>query len=200
MQTVTLGISGASGMPIAFALLEQLLEHNCKVRLVVTTAGMVTIKQETEIALSANPEHAREILHDKLKLKNGYLNNLEVYTNLDWYAPMASGSSVSDAMVVCPCSMATLGKIAHGIGDDLLTRAADVTLKERKNLILVVRESPLSAIHLLNMHKLACLGVAIIPPVLQFYTHPNTIEDMINFTVARILDQIGIETNLVTRW
>lgn len=200
MQTVTLGISGASGMPIAFALLEQLLEHNCKVRLVITTAGIITIKQETGIALSANPKHTREILRDKLKLKNGYLSNLEVYTNLDWYAPIASGSSVSDAMVICPCSMATLGKIAAGIGDDLLIRAADVTLKERKNLILVIRESPLSAIHLLNMHKLASLGVAIIPPMLEFYTNPKTIADLINFNVARVLDQIGIETNLAPRW
>lgn len=197
-KTVTLGITGASGIPIAFTLLQQLLKANCKVYLVITTAGMITIKQETAVSLSANPELSKNTLYQHLNLDN--IDNLSVYTNNDWYSPMASGSSVSDVMVVCPCSMATLGKIAHGIGDDLLSRAADVVLKERKNLILVPRETPLSAVHLQNMQHLAVLGVSILPPVPAFYTHPQTIQDIIDFIVGRILDQIGVPNILVERW
>ncbi len=197
-KTVTLGITGASGIPIAFTLMQQLLKTKCRVYLVITTAGMITIKQETGVSLSAKPESCKATLSQHLDLEN--IDNLSVYTNNDWYSPMASGSSVSDAMVVCPCSMATLGKIAHGIGDDLLSRAADVVLKERKNLILVPRETPLSAVHLQNMQQLAVLGVSILPPVPAFYTHPQTIQDIIDFIVGRILDQIGVPNSLVERW
>ena len=197
-KTVTLGITGASGIPIAFNLLQQLLKAKCRVYLVITTAGMITVKQETGVSLSANPESCKATLAQYLDLEN--IDSLSVYTNNDWYSPMASGSSVSDAMVVCPCSMATLGKIAHGIGDDLLSRAADVVLKERKNLILVPRETPLSAVHLQNMQQLAVLGVSILPPVPAFYTHPQTIQDIIDFIVGRILDQIGVSNSLVERW
>lgn len=196
-KKVTLGITGASGIPIAFSLLEQLLA-SCVVHLVITTAGMITIKQETNISLSANPESCKLILTDHLKLKN--VDNLFIYTNNDWFSPIASGSSVNDAMVICPCSMATLGKIANGIGDDLLSRAADVTMKERKNLVLVPRETPLSAIHLSNMQILAQLGVSILPPVPAFYTHPKSIQDIIDFVVGRILDQIGVPNQMMERW
>lgn len=195
---VTLGITGASGVPIAFTLLQELLKADCTVHLIVTSAGMITVKQETQIPLSANPNTCKEILITELKLVNS--NNLYIYTNNDWFSPVASGSSVDSAMVICPCSMATLGKVANGIGDDLLTRAADVIMKERKNLILVPRETPLSAIHLANMQCLAQLGVCILPPVPAFYNHPQSIEDIINFIVGRILDQIGISNQLMSRW
>ena len=202
IKNITLGITGASGIPIAFALLKELMHRqlgaSLRVNLIITQAGIITIKQETEIALSNNPNQTKEILINKLNLSNA--DNLFVYTNNDWYSPVASGSSVSDAMVICPCSMATLSKIASGIGDDLLCRAADVVLKERKNLVLVPRETPLNAIHLANMLKLAQLGVAIIPPVPAFYTHPKTVDDVINFIVSRILDQLGIINTLAPRW
>ena len=197
-KQVTLGITGATGIPIAFALLKQLLLHECVVHLVISTAGIITAKQETDITLSGNPNKTKSVLCQELNLVNE--KSLFVYTNNDWFAPIASGSSVSDVMIICPCSMASLGKIAGGIGDDLLIRAADVVMKERKNLILVPRETPLSSIHLENMLKLSKIGVSILPPVPAFYNHPKTIDDMIDFYVARILDQAGIKNNLTSRW
>ncbi len=198
IKSITLGITGASGIPIAFTLLKHLVESNCQVQVVITTAGIVTVKQETALSLSNNPELCKQTLAKYLGLVS--IENLSIYTNNDWYSPVASGSSVSDAMVVCPCSMATLGKIANGIGDDLLSRAADVIMKERKNLVLVPRETPLSAVHLDNMQRLAKLGVCILPPVPAFYTHPQNVQDIIDFVVGRILDQIGIPNVLLTRW
>ncbi|MDQ5922280.1 MAG: flavin prenyltransferase [Pseudomonadota bacterium] len=198
IRKITLGITGASGIPIAFTLLKQLLAAQCSVHLIITKAGIVTIKQETKVSLSANPLSCRNILVEHLSLINA--DSLSVYTNDDWFSPVASGSSVDEAMVICPCSMATLGKIANGIGDDLLSRAADVILKERKNLIIVPRETPLSVIHLANMQTLAQLGVCILPPTPAFYTHPASVEDMINFIVGRILDQLSIDNQVVKRW
>lgn len=195
---ITLGITGATGIPIAFTLLKHLLDLDCHVHLIVTNAGVITVKQEMGISLSNNPNTTRQVLVDELKLNNA--QNLYAYTNTDWYAPVASGSSVSDAMVICPCSMTTLAKVANGVSDDLLSRAADVGIKERKNLILVPRETPLSAIHLTNMQKLATLGACILPPMPAFYTHPSTIQDLIDFIVGRILDQLNLSNGLVKRW
>lgn len=198
-KNITLGITGASGIPIAFKLLQQLLVNECNVHLVITNAAIVTIKQETGLSLSANPNIVKRNLIEHLCLFN-VEDNLYVYTNTDWYAPMASGSGVSDAMVICPCSMATLGKVAHSIGDDLLVRATDVILKERKNLILVPRETPVSALHLENMYKLASLNVCILLPVMEFYNLPKTIDDIIDSIVGRILDQLEISNSLIKRW
>ncbi|RTL12183.1 MAG: UbiX family flavin prenyltransferase [Neisseriaceae bacterium] len=195
---VTLAITGASGMPYAMKLLSELLFQGCHVNLVISKAGILTLKQELDLMLSANIEQSRLKLIDKLNLVNS--DNLKLYATADWFAPMASGSSVDDAMVVCPCSMASLAKIANGIGDDLITRSADVILKERKNLIIVPRETPFSAIHLENMLKLSRLGVAIVAPIPAFYNHPQTLEDVINFIVSRILDQLGINNSLTKRW
>ncbi len=195
---VTLAITGASGMPYAMKLLSELLLGGCLVNLVVSKAGVLTIKQELDLALSANIEQSRLKLIETLNLTNS--GNLKLYAIADWFAPMASGSSVDDAMVVCPCSMATLGKIASGIGDDLISRSADVILKERKNLIIVPRETPFSTIHLENMLRLSRLGVAIVAPIPAFYNHPKTLDDVINFIVSRILDQLGINNSLTKRW
>ena len=202
-MNITLGITGASGIPIAFSLLQALLSNDYKdkikrINLIISQAGIVTVKQETGIALSANPNSIKEILINELLLARA--DTLHVFSNNDWYSPVASGSSVSDVMVICPCSMASLGKIASSIGDDLIVRGADVVLKERKNLILVPRETPLNAIHLKNMYNLAKLGVSIIPPLPAFYTHPKSIDDIINFIVSRILDQIGLDNKLSPRW
>lgn len=196
--TVTLCITGATGIPIAFSLLQQLLKNGCIVHLVVSKAGMITAKQETGISLSATPSKTKDSLVVNLKLENS--ENLYVYGNEDWYAPIASGSSVNDVTIVCPCSMATLGKIASGVSDDLLVRACDVAIKERKNLILLPREMPFSPIHLENMHKLALIGVSIMAPTPAFYTHPQTIQDVVDFFVSRILDQAGISNQLIKRW
>jgi 4-hydroxy-3-polyprenylbenzoate decarboxylase len=197
-KQIILGVTGASGIPLATTLLEQLLASGCKVHLVFTTAGLITFKEEMEFSLSATPALCKQILIEKLQLTNG--DNLHIYTNNDWFSPIASGSSVPDAMVICPCSMATLGKVANGIGDDLLSRAADVILKERKNLVIVPRETPFSAIHLDNMLTLSRLGVSILPPVVAFYTHPKSVDDIILFIVSRILDQLQVNNKLVKRW
>ena len=145
-KKITLAISGASGMPYATKLLTELLKLNCQVNLVISKAGIITFHQELAISLSANPKLTWQKLVDNLSLSNTEL--LQVYGIDDWYAPMASGSSVDDAMVICPCSMATLAKITQGIGDDLIARSADVILKELRNLVLVPREMPFSVIHL----------------------------------------------------
>ncbi|MBX9597920.1 MAG: UbiX family flavin prenyltransferase [Burkholderiales bacterium] len=195
---VTLAITGASGMPYTLKLLSELLARECLVNLVISKAGILTLRQELDIVLSANIEQSRLKLIETLNLVNP--DNFKLYAIADWFAPMASGSSVDDAMVVCPCSMATLGKIASGIGDDLIARSADVILKERKNLIIVPRESPFSTIHLENMLKLSRLGVAIVAPIPAFYNHPKTLDDVINFIVSRILDQLGINNSLTKRW
>ncbi len=195
---ITLGITGASGIPLAFKLLQELIHKQIEVSLVISQAGLITIKQEVGLSLSSNPNVVHEVLCKYLNLI--HVDKLQIYGINDWFAPIASGSSVSDAMVICPCSMATLGKLSSGIGDDLLLRAADVILKERKNLILVPRETPLSAIHLENMHKLAILGVCILPPVPAFYTHPTSVDDIIDFIVSRILDQLGVDNTLSKRW
>jgi 4-hydroxy-3-polyprenylbenzoate decarboxylase len=197
-QTITFAITGASGMPYAICLLRELLACGIQVKLLISKAGLLTIHQELNVAVSGSPA----VMRTKLIAEFGLANpeKLQVYALNDWFAPMASGSSVDDAMVVCPCSMATLAKIANGLGDDLITRSADVILKERRNLLVVPREMPLSAIHLENMLKLARLGAAIIPPIPAFYTHPQSLEDIINFIVSRILDQLGIANTLAKRW
>ncbi len=197
-KKITLAITGASGMPYALKLLSELLGCGYIVNLVISKAGIITIHQELGVALASNPAQLKAKLVESFALPAQ--DNLNVYGIEDWFAPIASGSSVDDVMVICPCTMATLGKIANGIGDDLIARSADVILKERRDLILVPRETPFSAIHLENMLKLAKLGVAIIPPVPAFYTHPKTIDDMVDFVVGRILDQLRVPNSLVNRW
>ena len=198
-KAITLAITGASGMPYAVFLLKELLMRNYLVNLIFSKAGIITFHHELSVSLSSSPRLIKKTLLAHLQLEV-HFNNLEVYGNHDWYAPIASGSSVNEAMVICPCSMATLAKVANGIADDLIIRAADVIIKERKNLIIVPRETPLSAIHLENMLKLAKLGVAIIPPMPSFYNEPLTISDIVNFGVSKILDQLNISNNLTKRW
>jgi len=125
---------------------------------------------------------------------------LAVYDKEDWMAPVASGSSPVDAMVVCPCSMGTLSAIAHGSSNNLIERAADVILKEKRQLILLTREMPFSSIHLENMLKLSNMGVTIMPASPGFYFHAESIDDLVNFVVARLLDHLAIEHNLCKRW
>lgn len=198
MKKITFAITGASGMPYARSLLQQLLAIDCSVNLLISKAAIITLHQELELSLSAQPDKAKEILVNAWQLVN--VGNLKLYTNSDWYAPMASGSSVDEAMVVCPCSMTSLAKIATGLGDDLIHRAADVIIKEQKKLILLPREMPFSALHLEHMLKLARLGVCIMPPIPGFYHQPTTITDLVNFVVARVMDQLTLTNTLIERW
>jgi len=195
--TVTLAFTGASGAPYGLRLLECLLKAKCKVNLVISKAGQMVLSMESELNIPARANDAQEFLALHFNSDN---NLLTVYGRDDWMAPMASGTGCSDAMVICPCTAGTLSAIAQGASDNLIERAADVVIKEQRKLILVVRETPLSAIHLENMLKLARLGVVIMPANPGFYQNPESVNDLVDFMVARILDQLKVEHELLPKW
>ncbi|MDX8380260.1 MAG: flavin prenyltransferase UbiX [Gallionella sp.] len=197
MKTITLAFTGASGMPYGMRLLEQLLQSGQRIQLVYSQAAQIVAKQEMGLALANRPKDAERELSRHFGEFSG---ELHVFGREDWYAPMASGSNPGDAMVICPCTMGTLAKIAVGLSDDLISRAADVMLKERRTLILTPREMPYSVIHLENMLKLAQAGAVIMPPNPGFYYQPSCVQDLIDFVVARILDHLDIENPLAQRW
>lgn len=197
LKTVTLALSGASGMAYGLRLLECLLHADLQVNLLVSQAAHIVAKQELGVSLPARASDLEKQLSGSMSTAEG---QLRVYGRDDWNAPVASGSNAADAMVVCPCSMGTLAAIAHGISDNLIERAADVMLKENRKLILVPRETPFSVIHLENMLTLARMGAVILPANPGFYQLPQSIEDVIDFIVARILDQLGVTHELMARW
>lgn len=197
MKTITLAFTGASGMPYGMRLLACLLQSGRRVNLVYSQAAQIVASQEMDLVLPARPQDAARTLAGHL---GEYSGEFRLYGIQDWNAPMASGSNPGDAMVICPCTMGTLGKIAGGIGDDLITRAADVMLKERRTLILAPREMPFSAIHLENMLRLANAGAVIMPPNPGFYHRPGGVQDLVDFVVARILDHLGVTHQLTHRW
>jgi 4-hydroxy-3-polyprenylbenzoate decarboxylase len=196
-RRVTLAFTGASGMPYGLRLLERLLAADVAVGLVYSAAAQVVAKQECDLVLPAQPREAARLLSARCGARPG---QLVVWGRDDWMAPIASGSSPADAMVVCPCSMGALAAIAHGLADHLIERAADVMLKEGRPLVLVPRETPLSAIHLENMLKLARAGATILPPVPGFYGRPASVDDLVDFVVARVLDRLGVAHGLGPRW
>lgn len=200
-ETVCLALTGASGMPYGIRLLECLLAAGCRVQLLYSQAAQVVARQEMALDLPSRPQevatHFRERYAGVLERSAG---RLEVYGREEWFAPVASGSNPPDAMVVCPCSMGTLAAIAQGLADNLIERAADVALKEKRPLVLVPRETPLSAIHLENMLRLARAGAIILPPNPGFYHHPQSVQDLVDFVVARVLDHLGIAHTLTARW
>jgi len=184
-------------MPYALRLLEVLLSEGCRVYLVYSQAAQVVAAQETDCALPADSREAQRLLVQRFNAGEG---RLRVFGRDEWFAPVASGTNPADAMVVCPCSMGTLAAVAGGLSDNLIERAADVMLKEGRKLILVPREAPFSAIHLENMLKLARLGVTILPANPGFYHHPQSLADLVDFIVARVLDQLGVAHQLLPRW
>ncbi|MBK9447059.1 MAG: UbiX family flavin prenyltransferase [Betaproteobacteria bacterium] len=196
-KTICLAFTGASGMPYGVRLLECLLAAGCHVQLLYSQVAQVVARQEMDLALPARPEEAAEYFR---KTYADLPGTLEVYGREAWFAPVASGSNPPDAMVVCPCTMGTLAAIAQGLADNLITRAADVALKERRPLVLVPRETPFSAIHLENMLRLAQVGAVILPPNPGFYHRPQSVGDMVDFVVARILDHLGVSHALMKRW
>ena len=196
-RTITLAFTGASGMPYGLRLLEALLGADCRVWLVYSPAAQIVAKQECGVVLPPQPREAARLLAERFGARDGAL---AVFGHEDWMAPLASGSNCADAMAVCPCTMGTLGAIAGGLADNLIERAADVMLKERRPLVLVPRETPLSAIHLDNMLKLARAGAAIVPPAPGFYDRPGSVADLVDFVVARVLDQLGVAHTLGPRW
>ncbi|MDR1163911.1 MAG: UbiX family flavin prenyltransferase [Candidatus Accumulibacter sp.] len=196
-ETVCLALTGASGIAYGFRLLDCLLDSGCRVRLVYSKNALLVARQEMRVNWPADAEGASEFFARRFP---GHGGALHIYGNEDWSAPIASGSSVSDAMVVCPCTMGTLAAIAQGLAENLIERAADVTLKERRKLILVPRETPLSMIHLENMLRASKAGAVILPPCPGFYHHPESASDLVDFVVARVLDQLGVPHSLIERW
>ncbi len=197
MKTITLAITGASGLPYAMRLLECLLQSGQRVNLVYSQAAQIVAKQELDFTLPNRPQDAEKMLSERMGHFSG---ELHVFGREDWYAPMASGSNPGDAMVICPCTMGTLAAVAAGLSDDLIARAADVMLKEKRLLILVPRETPFSAIHLENMLRLAHAGTVILPPNPGFYHHPQNVQDIVDFVVARILDHLSVPQTLMKPW
>ncbi|MBK8114500.1 MAG: UbiX family flavin prenyltransferase [Candidatus Accumulibacter sp.] len=195
--TICLAFTGASGMPYGVRLLECLLAAGCRVQLLYSQVAQIVARQEIGLELPARASEARASLQQRYATLPG---TLEVYGREEWFAPLASGSNPPDAMVVCPCSMGTLAAIAQGLASRLIERAADVVLKEGRKLVLVPRETPLSAIHLENMLRLSRAGAVILPPNPGFYHHPRHVEDMVDFVVARILDQLQVSHTLLQRW
>lgn len=196
-NNITLAFSGASGVPYGLRLLDCLIKANKKINLIVSEAAREVFRLEAGIELPKTAEELEVWVTQKYSAEQ---SQVKVYSVKDWMAPMASGSAAADAMVICPCSSSTLGKIAHGISDTLLERSAEVSLKEKKPLIIVHRETPLSVIHLENMLKLAQAGATLLPASPGFYYNPTTVEELVDFVVARVLDHLHIPHQLCKRW
>ncbi len=194
---ITLAITGASGAPYALRLLECLLAQKQRVHVLISSAARVVFATEVDWQLPAAPKAMAKALQEHFKVS---AEQLKVYGKEEWFSPVASGSAAPKKMVICPCSTGTLSAIAHGASDNLIERAADVVMKERGQLIVVPREMPLSQIHIENMLKLAQQGVTLMPAAPGFYHQPQSIDDLVDFVVARILDHLGLEQNLQPRW
>jgi flavin prenyltransferase len=198
MAKYILAITGASGSAYGASVLRGLADAGHVVAVTVTREGLSIMKDETGQDWMAPDEKAASRKVAKgLRLKQG---SVEFYFEDNLYAPISSGSYKASGMVVAPCSMKTLAGIANGYANNLVERAADVMIKEKRQLVIVPRETPLSAIHLENMLRLARLGVHVVPAMPAFYNHPKTIDDMVNFIAGRALDLLGVENSLYKRW
>lgn len=190
-----MGITGASGAAYSVALVRALLGASVEVHLVISEMGVRVVAHE--LGVDHGAVHA---LFTDLERRAGSSGHLTIHQASDMFAPIASGSFLADAMVVIPCSMKTLSSVANGYSSNLLERAADVTLKERRPLVLVTRESPLSRIHLTNMLGAHEAGATIMPACPGFYHRPQGVQDMIDFVVQRVLDHLKIECGSARRW
>lgn len=189
MSKYIVGITGASGSMYGVRLIEELLKSGNEVHIIITDSGKKVLKYETDYSFDSLIKHLEK-----------FESNIIVQDIDDLFAPTASGSFQTDGMIILPCSMATLGEIANGMSKNLLGRSADVCLKERRRLIIVPRETPFNTIHLKNMIRLNEAGAIILPAMPGFYHRPETIEDMIDFVVGKVMDSLGIENNLFKRW
>ena len=178
-------------------LLECLLQAKREVYLMVSQAAQVVASMETDLQLPGRPDEMQAYLSDCFHAAPGQLT---VFGRQQWTAPVASGSNAPEAVVICPCTTGTLASVANGLSEDLIDRAADVALKERRRLILVVRETPFSTIHLDNMLRLAQAGAVIMPANPGFYFRPTSVDELVDFMVARILDHLGVAHSLGQRW
>jgi 4-hydroxy-3-polyprenylbenzoate decarboxylase len=194
---IAVAFTGASGIQYGLRLVECLLGAGRHVYLMVSQAAQVVVNMETDLTLPSHPKEIQACLTEHFGAAAG---QLEVFGRQQWTAPVASGSNAPQAMVVCPCTTGTLASIAHGICDDLIDRAADVALKEGRQLIMVVRETPFSIVHLENMLRLARAGAVIMPANPGFYFRPERVDDLVDFMVARVLDHLGVAHSLSARW
>ena len=196
-RPVALAFTGASGAAYGLRLLECLLQAERSVYLLYSQAAQIVFKMECDLELPSSSEEAEKVLSEKFSVSPG---QLKIFGRQQWMAPVASGSNPPEAMVVCPCTTGTLASMAAGLSQDLIDRAADVVLKEKKKLILVVRETPFSVLHLENMLKLAKAGAVIMPANPGFYEAPQSLQGVIDFMVARILDHLDVPHQLMHRW
>lgn len=200
-KPMVVGITGASGSILGFRLVAELLALDIPVELVMTEKSRQVIFEEMNLKVTGDPVDQAAGIIEHLHLPADKHHLLKVYGNNDLGAPPSSGTHLTRGMAVVPCSMGTLGRIAGGITDTLAARAADVTLKEHRKLVVVPRESPLNKIHLRNLMMLSDCGAVIIPPMLSFYLPDfGTVEGQVNYTIGKVLDQFGIEHDLYTRW
>ena len=196
-KRITVGLTGASGAQYGLRLVECLVKADYQVLVMFTKAAQIVVGSETDCRLPGRTAEQTRYLSSLYGARDG---QLRVYGDEEWTSPVASGSGAPRRMAVCPASMATVSAIACGASEILLERAADVVIKERGNLVIVPRETPFSPIHLENMLKLSRLGVTIRPANPGFYNRPTQVEAMVDFIVARVLDQFGIANDLMARW
>ncbi|MBY6191510.1 UbiX family flavin prenyltransferase [Microbulbifer agarilyticus] len=196
-KTVTLAITGASGAQYGLRLLQCLLAARVRVWLLISDAARIVINTETDISLPEEEERTECFLND---LYNAEPEQLTLFSKRDWFSPVASGTGAASSLVICPASGGTLSAIACGASNNLIERAADVALKERRQLIIVPREAPYSEVHLENMLKLTRMGAVILPASPGFYQKPQSVEELVDFVVARILSQLHIEQDLLPSW
>lgn len=196
-RRVSLAITGASGVQYALRLLECLVAQNVQLLVMISKAAQVVTAAETEIKLPGTPDAQESFLTELYGAAEG---QIRVFGRENWFAPVASGSGAPSSMVICPCSTGTLSAVATGASNNLIERAADVTLKERRKLILVPREAPYSEIHLEHMLKLTRMGAVVVPASPGFYHKPESVNDMVDFIVARILSQLDLPQDLMPAW
>jgi len=196
-KTICVAMTGASGIQYALRLIECLVRANCEVYVLMSKPARIVMGMDTDIPVPARTAQVQSQFSERYGAREG---QLKAFGQEEWTAPVASGSGAPDAMVICPCTTGTLASVAAGTCNNLLERAADVVLKEGRKLIVMPREMPFSLIHLENMSRLARAGVIIMPPNPAFYNLPKTVDELIDFVVARVLDQLDVKQTLMPRW
>ncbi len=196
-KTICVAMTGASGIQYALRLIECLVQANCEVYVLMSKPARIVMGMDTDLNVPSRTAQVQSQFSESYGAREG---QLKAFGQEEWTAPVASGSGAPDAMVICPCTTGTLASVAAGTCNSLLERAADVVIKEGRKLIVMPREMPFSLIHLENMTRLARAGVIIMPPNPAFYNLPETVDDLVDFVVARVLDQLDVKQALMPRW
>ncbi|MFK7852624.1 MAG: flavin prenyltransferase UbiX [Granulosicoccus sp.] len=196
-QTICVAMTGASGIQYALRLIECLIQANCQVYVLMSKPAKIVMGMDTDLPVPSRTSQVTSEFSQRYSAREG---QLLAFGQEEWTSPVASGSGAPDAMVICPCTTGTLASVAAGTCNNLLERAADVVIKEGRKLIVMPREMPFSLIHLENMSRLARAGVVIMPPNPAFYNLPETVDDLIDFVVARVMDQLDVKQKLMPRW